>query len=433
MSRLPKRDTIFALASGSPPSAVALLRISGPSAHGVVASLGARLPDARVASVRKLHHPKDGALLDEALVLRFDAPRSATGEDVVELHLHGGRAVSEGVLAALGGLDGLRLAQPGEFTRRAFENGRIDLTAAEGLADLIEAETEIQRRAALAMAEGGMARQVDTWRNRLLHLSARAEAAIDYAEEEDVAGVDGTLVAESRALAEEIRTYLTRPRAERLRDGIRIVFAGPPNCGKSSIINALTESDRCIVTPHAGTTRDHVDMPVSLGGLPMILTDTAGLRQTDDPVETIGVARARDLIQATDILVWMGDAADAPAHPHRLIIYPRCDAADRIPPPACLLATSSVTGEGLKALVEWLIGEARAVLPREGLLAVNARQAACLERALEALAPMSAADLLPEVAAAQLREALGALDRLSGRNSVEDMLDALFGRFCLGK
>jgi len=253
------RDTIFALSSGRPPAAIAIIRVSGSRAHEAARRIAGELPEARTAAVREIRHPSSGELLDEALVLRFDGPGGSTGEDSVEFQCHGGRAVVDAVLAALGEVPGLRLAEPGEFTRRAFENGRIDLTEAEGLADLIEAETESQRKAALALAEGGLKQQIAIWQQRLLELSAVAERAIDY--DEDDAAVDAALVADTAALAAELREWLDRPRAEPLKDGVRVVVAGPPNIGKSSLINAIAGQERSIVTDISGTTRDHIEIP----------------------------------------------------------------------------------------------------------------------------------------------------------------------------
>jgi tRNA modification GTPase len=424
-------DTIFALSSGSPPAAISVIRISGEQAHRAGALLAGSLPPARRASVRELRDPAGGELLDEALVLRFDAPSSSTGEDSVELHCHGGRAVVAAVEQALGRIGGLRQAQPGEFTRRAFENGRIDLTEAEGLADLIEAETESQRRAALQMAEGGLSRRIAQWQDQLLAISARAEAAIDYVDEDSV-DADPALSRDCGALAKELAQWLERPRAEPLREGVNIVIAGPPNAGKSSLLNALAGYERAIVTDVPGTTRDHIEVPLALEGIPLRLTDTAGLRDSDEQVERIGVDRARNLIDAADVVIWLGDLEDAPSHPRLIRVHARCDLPGRSDAPDGSIAVSSVTGHGLAELSAGIVTKARQVLPAEGQLAINQRQAACIAGARDAL---QAAERAPDlvILAESLRQARAAFDRSTGRAGVEDLLDALFGRFCLGK
>jgi tRNA modification GTPase len=383
-----------------------------------------------MASVRELRNPASGELLDEALILRFDAPASSTGEDIVEFQCHGGRAIVDAVLGVLASLDGLRAAQPGEFTRRAFESGRIDLTEAEGLADLIEAETESQRKAALALAEGGLRKQVADWQNRLLGLSAEAERAIDY--DEDDQGVDPALSRECGALAAELRAWLERPRVERLKDGVKVVVAGPPNAGKSSLLNAITGEERAIVTAVPGTTRDHIEVPISLGGVPILLTDTAGLRESADAVEAIGVERAARLVEVADVLLWLGEAADAPDHPRLIRVHAKADLAERETAPEGSIAVSSVTGDGLSELLRRTEALARDLLPAEDAIALNRRQAAQLEDARDALEPaLGARD--PVLIAEDLRLARAAFDRLTGRAGVEDVLDALFSRFCLGK
>ena len=423
-------DTIYALSSGHPPAAVSIIRVSGPRAHDAGRKLAGSLPEARHAALRTLRS-EDGGVLDDALILRFDGPASSTGEDSVEFQCHGGRAVVDAVLGALKRIDGLRLARPGEFTRRAFENGRIDLTEAEGLADLIEAETESQRKAALAVAEGGLKHQVERWQHQVLQLSARAEAAIDYAEEDDV-GLDEGLVADCRSLAQELATWLERPRVEPLKDGVRVVVAGPPNAGKSSLINAIAGEERAIVTDIPGTTRDHIEVPLSLEGVPVLLTDTAGLRESEEVVERIGIARARTLVEGADVVVWLGEPKDAPDHPRVIKVHPRADLPGRETAPEGAQSVSSVTGQGLAVLLQRTLHLAASVLPGENAIALNRRQAAHVAEALDALTAASASQDFV-LAAENIRSARAAFDRLTGRAGMEDVLDALFGRFCLGK
>jgi tRNA modification GTPase len=425
----PTGDTIFALSSGRPPAAVAVIRTSGPRAFAAAEALCGALPSARVASLRTLRDPSTHEEIDRALVLRFDAPASATGEDIVEYQCHGGRAVVDRLARALAAMDGMRAAEPGEFTRRALASGRIDLTEAEGLADLIEAETESQRKTALAMAEGALRRQIEAWRERLLDLSARAEAAIDYVGDEDETATDlGPLVDGAAAVAGEIEAALALPRVEPLKEGVRVVVAGPPNAGKSSLLNALCDQERAIVTDIAGTTRDVIEVPVAICGIPFVLVDTAGLRVSDDPVESIGIARAEAEAARADILLWLGERDDAPAHPALLPVHSKADLRPSSRPGE--IAVSAVTGSGLRELVDEIVEKAGEILPAEGALALNRRQLALLREALEAL---RATDVDLVIMAAQLRLALNAFDRLSGRSGVEDMLDRLFGRFCLGK
>jgi tRNA modification GTPase len=392
--------------------------------------LAGELPQARHAAVRSLR-TAEGELLDEALTLRFDGMASATGEDTIEFHCHGGRAVVDAVLAQLGRLKGLRLAQPGEFTRRAFENGRIDLTETEGLADLLEAETESQRRTALATAEGGLRRQVEQWQTQVLTLSARAEGAIDY-DEEDGLGADPQLARECGALAAELEQWLERPRIEPLRDGLRVVLVGPPNAGKSSLLNVIAGSDKAIVAPVPGTTRDQIEVPLSIGGIPILLTDTAGLREANDSVERIGVDRAKASASAADILLWLGEPEDAPHHTRLIKVHARCDISDRQKTPDGSLAVSSVTGVGVTNLMKRINELARSMLPSEGSVALNRRQAESIAAAAASLrVAADAPDLV--IVAELLRVARAAFDRLTGRAGVEDLLDALFSRFCLGK
>ena len=423
-------DTIFALSSGAPPAAIAVVRISGPQAGAALERLAGRMPQPRQAALANLK-AADGALLDQALVLWFPGPKSETGEDCVELQLHGGRAVIDAVYGELRKIKGLRLAEPGEFTRRAFANGQIDLLQVEGLADLVAAETELQRRAALGMAGGSLSRRVDGWRERLLMLSARVEAALDFEDEGDVAGLDEGFAADLAALSNELQHALAAPSAEMLREGYRVALAGPPNVGKSTLFNALVDSEAAIVTPLAGTTRDALQRPVALAGVPFTFVDTAGLRDaTDDAVESIGIARARAEIANADCVLWLGPEGEGPASAWE--IEARCDLAERTRKRAPAHCVSAVTGAGMDELKRALVEHARAAMPRPGELALGRRLRELVQAAADALA--DAGSLVDPLAVAEhLRTARTAFDRLTGCAATEDMLDALFGRFCIGK
>jgi tRNA modification GTPase len=429
-------DTIFAVSSGAPPAAIAVLRLSGPGAFEAAELLAGTLPEPRRAGLRPLHDPATATLLDRALVLTFPGPNSATGEDLVELHLHGGRAVVRAVETALGGIDGLRPAEPGEFTRRALINGRLDLSEAEGLGDLLMAETEAQRRMAVRAAEGGVRRQVEEWTRRLLQLAAQVEAQLDHSDEDDVAeSVDAIAVIHpgAAALARDIALVTTRPPVERLRDGLRVVLAGPPNAGKSTLFNTLTGREAAIVSAVAGTTRDRIEAPVVRGGVAWLLVDTAGLAEaTIDPIEAIGIDRARAALEEADIVLWLGDDPP-PSHPVLLWLQPLADLRGPAPDGAGYrLAVSAKTGFGIEELWARLETLARELLPPMDQLALNQRQRELAENGAEALARAALQqDLL--LVAEELRRARLAFDAITGRADVEAMLDALFSRFCIGK
>lgn len=425
-------DTIYAPSTGLPPAAIAIVRVSGPAALAAVRALAGDLPAPREARVRMLRDPASGDHLDRGIVLVFPGPKTATGEDLVELHLHGGRAVVAAVETALRSQPGLRRAEPGEFTRRALANGRIDLAQAEGLGDLLTAETELQRRAAIQMADGALSQRIAEWRATVLSLAAQIEGSLDFSDEADVpAAMLDQIRHAARSVADEMAAMLALPTVERLRDGVRVVLAGPPNSGKSTLFNALTRRDAAIVSPIAGTTRDRIEVTVARDGIPFVLTDTAGLRATtDDAIERIGIARADEAIAAADLVLWLGD--DPPPTPAMLWLHARADLPDRSNMPAGpLLPVAAHKADMIEALWEAICARALAMIPKPGDLAINDRQAEHCRAAVVALADAGSHDEL--VVADSLRRANMALARITGDVGVEAMLDALFGKFCIGK
>lgn len=427
----PLQDTIFALSSGPPPAGIAVLRISGPQAGGAIRTLANRLPPPRMASLALLRDPADGVALDRALILWLPGPGTVTGEDMAEIHCHGGRAVIAAIEAVLDAMPGLRRADAGEFTRRAFEHGRMDLNAVEGLSDLLAAETQNQRRAALSMAEGHFSRRIDAWRERLLGLSAMAEAALDFSDEDDVpdAAIESEIGARLAELATDIESVLDAPSAERLRDGIRVILAGPPNAGKSTLLNALVGRDAAIVSAIAGTTRDRIEVPAAIDGVAYVFTDTAGLRDdAGDEIEAVGIDRARAALDAADIILWLGEA-DAMPRIDAILVAAQSDRLGRDRPG---LLVSAHTGEGMSALLAELLERASALLPREGDYALHRRQRILVARLSDHIeVAREQRDLL--IIAEELRLARSRLDELTGQASTEDMLDHLFSGFCIGK
>lgn len=423
-------EPIHALSSGLPPSGVAVIRISGDGAFEVARQLlaGGQLPRARSAGLRKLVRPTDGHVLDEALVLTFPGPNSFTGEDVVELHCHGSIAVVAAIQGALGRL-GVRAAEPGEFTRRAFESGRLDLTQAEALSDLIAAETESQREQALAQAGGRLRGLADRWRADLIAIAADLEAGLDFSDEADVA--DALAASQQSAVAlerlgdEMAEALATAPLAERVRNGLTIAVIGPPNAGKSSLVNSLAGRSVAIVTPVAGTTRDVIEVHLDLAGRPAILLDTAGLRDTSDPVEAEGIARARQRAAAADLVLDLGPGGN---------IVNRIDESGKVPGVRDgRVYVSAQTGAGIDSLVQWLSVWAAAQIPSgEPPVVTNARQRELLESALAAVR-QAAAITDPVLVAEEVRSGAVALGRLTGQISPEEILGAIFSRFCIGK
>jgi tRNA modification GTPase len=482
----PTRETIFALSSGRPPAAIAVVRVSGARAGAALKALTGKVPDPRKAALAQVRGP-EGEVIDQALVLWFPGPHSETGEDVAELQLHGGRAVIAGVMSALARIEGLRPAEAGEFTRRAFENGKLDLTAVEGLADLVMAETEGQRRQAFRQMTGALGNRAESWRSQLIQALALVEARIDFSDEADVPqDLVTPALRIARTLADEIASALADGgRGERLRDGLVVAIAGPPNAGKSTLLNRIAMREAAIVSPYAGTTRDVIEVHLDLNGLPVTLLDTAGIRETDDPVEREGVTRARARAASADLVLWVVDAGD-PAHPGDPEIGPSA-------PPTWLIRNkidvvqrgssnnesvlqsisnnelefhtnkplrdmvnkrltsrselefnknefvfdiSAITGEGFDGVLAELARHAEDFLAgAESALVTRERHRRALEDTLGALRRALAGDLArrEDLLAEELRVATRALGRVTGRVDVEDVLDVIFRDFCIGK
>ncbi|WP_426421871.1 tRNA uridine-5-carboxymethylaminomethyl(34) synthesis GTPase MnmE [Bradyrhizobium genosp. A] len=449
----PRDQTIFALSSGRPPSAIALVRVSGPQAGLVLTTLAGKQPTPRQAS-RRLLRDGAGQPIDDAVVLWFPGPGTATGEDVAEFHVHGGRAVLAALLAAISLIPNARAAEPGEFTRRAFENGKLDLTEAEGLDDLIHADTDRQRRQALRQLQGLLGSRARDWRERIIEASALIEAGIDFSDEGDVpAELTAPAVKAIKALHGEIAKVLAaQGHSERLRDGLVVAIAGEPNVGKSTLMNQLARREVAIVSPHAGTTRDVIEVQLDLDGYPVTVIDTAGIRETNDPVEQEGVRRARARAEDADLVLWLveGERAADPdtmralwtsGEGHRFggsvwIVRNKIDlggaAADR---PAGEFGISASRGDGILELVDALIKfTADFFGTTEGALVTRARQRDLLGRASDSLGrSLGLVEEGEELAAEELRAAAYALGRLLGRVDVEDVLGAIFQKFCIGK
>ena len=428
-------DTIFALATAPGRGAVAILRLSGPSSGSALARLGGDLRQPRQARLTRLQG-LDGEVLDSALALWFPAPGSFTGEDCVELHVHGGRAVVDAVSEALVGL-GLRPAEPGEFSRRAFAAGKLDLAQAEAVADLVDAETEGQRRQALQQLNGALSQRYGAWRATLVGLLARLEAAIDFPDEDLPEDVTAAVLADIKALRSELAGALKDgARGERVRNGYRVALIGAPNAGKSTLFNALLGRDAAIVTPIAGTTRDVLEAPLVIAGQAVVLADTAGLRDSTDLIEAEGVRRAEAWAQSADLRLWVTAEDEPPPTGFQLgdlIVLSKSD--DRQPAPREGLPVSALTGTGVEALRSQL--RARVLLGTQGSdfpAVTRARHAAGLAEAIAALdRSMQSFSSGAELAVEDLRLAAGALARVTGSIGVEQVLDEVFSSFCIGK
>ena len=443
--------TIFAPATGAGLAAVAVIRISGRAAGAALKALAGDMPPARVASLRALCAPASGEALDSALVLWFPAPASFTGEDVAELHIHGGMAVQQGLLEALGAMPGLRLAEPGEFTRRAFENGKLDLTAAEGVGDLVAARTAGQRRQALGQLRGGLGKVYDRWRLELIGLLAHLEAEIDFPEEDLPKGIAAGTRGDIVRIRGELAAHLDDDRrGETVRDGFRIAIIGAPNAGKSSLLNGLAKRDAAIVSTQAGTTRDVVEVRLDLAGFEVVLADTAGLRETGDEIEREGVRRARLAAEGADMRLAVVDATLWPAidpalgaliDGDTLLLLNKADlvAPERLAKAADAMpgwpvrSVSARTGDGVEELLE--------ELRRRVAVRLGGAESAPLTRARHREALISCGEALDrglhagdaELAAEDVRLAVRALGRITGRVDIDEVLDVIFRDFCIGK
>ena len=443
-----KTGTIFAPATAVGRAGIAVIRVSGEAAARALVALCGKMPVARQVTRVSLTDPASGEGLDEGLAIWFPGPNSFTGEDVVELHLHGGRSVVEGVMGALGDREGCRLAEPGEFTRRAFENGKMDLTEAEGLADLIDAETAAQRRQALRQMGGALGELYEGWRNRLIQILAYFEASIDFSEEDIPDDLIEQTHRDSLVLLADVKKHLADGRrGERLREGVHIAILGAPNAGKSSLLNVLARREAAIVSETAGTTRDVIEVQLDLEGYPVVIADTAGIRETHDALEQEGVRRALDRAAGADLKVVLLDGERPDAEIVGLVdegALPVLNKIDLRPMSAGLsvngigvMGVSAKSGEGIERLLTRLGAEVRARFAvTSTALLTRARHREALEACVEALMrawPGGGLSREPELIAEDLRLAGQALGRITGRVGVEDLLDKIFSDFCIGK
>jgi len=451
------RPTIFALSSGRPPAAVAVVRICGPQAGRALERLVGRVPRPRHAALARVRDPADGEVIDEALALWFPGPNSETGEDMAEIQVHGGQAVIAALLGALARIEGCRMAEPGEFTRRAFINGRLDLTEVEGLADLIAAETPAQRRQAYRQLKGLIGDQADVWRRQIIEALALVEARIDFSDEADV---PEDLVGPALHAAQQLRDTIAASladggRGERLREGLVVAIAGPPNAGKSTLLNRLARREAAIVSPYPGTTRDVIEVHLDLAGFPVTLLDTAGMRLSDDPIEREGIRRAATRAAAADLVLWVidsqateqsaGDIFENRGKTECWLVRNKIDlVGDKLwincESPSISygkeLAVSAATGAGIEALIGALAAYAQDYFAMtESALVTRARHRHALEETVAALDRASAqgGSAHEELIAEELSAAATTLGRLTGRVDVEDILDVIFRDFCIGK
>ncbi len=448
------RPTIFALSSGRPPAAIAVVRVCGPKASNALEKLIGRVPSPRQAALARVREPASGEVIDEALALWFPGPHSETGEDMAELHVHGGHSVVAAVLDALGAIEGCRLAEPGEFTRRAFENGRLDLTEVEGLADLIAAETPAQRRHAFRQLKGLIGDRAEEWRRKIIEALALVEARIDFSDEADV---PEDLIAPALHAAQELRRMIAEVlansgRGELLREGLVVAIAGPPNAGKSTLLNRLAGREAAIVSPIPGTTRDVIEVHLNLGDYPVILLDTAGIRESSDAVEQEGVRRALARAEQADLVLWVidgsatgGAAEENPENQIKSEIWVLRNKLDLVvdnlcisseSPSAKVFAISAATGAGVDDLISAVTAYAGGYFAAtESSIVTRTRHRRALETTVSALdrAVTHGVSGREELIAEELRAATTTLGRLTGSVDVEDILDVIFRDFCIGK
>lgn len=434
-------DTVVALSSGSLPSGVAVVRVSGSGVRVGLETVSGILPPPRVMVLRSLRN-RSGGLIDRGLVAFFPGPSSFTGEDIAEFHVHGGKAVIAALLETLTSFPRVRMAEPGEFSRRAFLNGKLDLAQAEGLADLVAAETESQRRLALSTADGAQSSLYGSWRESLLHARAMIEADLDFSDEQDVVDPLASVRGDLTRLAEEIRSHINSYRqAEMIRDGFDVVIVGPPNAGKSTLLNALARREVAIVSPEAGTTRDLIEVSLDLDGHKVRVTDTAGLRDNEEAgaVEQVGIARARRKAEDADLVLFLKerghhDDLEAILAPSRSMrIYAKADLHPGSAP-SDGVSLSAKTGLGMSDLLQRLSSAAAAAMPNsDQLLPARSRHVGLLRETLAAMEEAKDQTLAVELRAESLRYAAHSLGRISGHTDVEDLLDIIFSRFCIGK
>lgn len=441
------KDTIYALGTGAGRAAIAVIRLSGPCVQQVLVDFAGGLPSARRAAFVRFRAPQSGETLDQGLALWFPAPASATGEDYAEFQIHGGRAVVDAFLRALRARPDLREAEPGEFARRGFANGKFDLSQAEALADLIDAQTEFQRRQAIRVAGGELRRKVEGWRSRIIDLMALVEAELDFSDEEDVGAAPAAALAASLpALIAEMRHMLrAAPASERLRDGFTVLILGPPNAGKSTLINALAQRDLAIVSPAPGTTRDMIEAHLDIGGMPVTFVDTAGLREAGDEIEAIGIERVLERSRHADLLLWLSEnGAPPPVEQFGgewICVATKADLGERhragsdaADPAGQMITISARTGQGLDRLFQ-IVGERAKSQLGDGssALLIRERHRSAVEAAVLALEAAARPNRPLEIVADDLRAGGRSLGRIVGAIDVEDVLDAVFSRFCIGK